>query len=188
MTAPYILVLYDSRHGSVAELAVQIANGCESVGVPAMLRSVSPLDATVSPRHPVVTLDELAHCHGLILGSPVRFGQMTAAMKQFWEQTSHVWLKGQLIDKPAAVFTSSSSLHGGQEACLLGMMVPLLHHGMLLVGQPYDEPALHHTTTGGTPYGPSHVHRGVNDSLSQDEITLCRALGARVAKLSRLVL
>lgn len=187
MTTPYILVLYDSRHGSVAELAVQIANGCESAGMVAKLRCVSPLDPSFSPRHPVVAVDELGQCSGLILGSPVRFGQMTAAMKQFWEQTSSIWLKGQLIDKPAAVFTSSSSLHGGQEACLLGMMVPLLHHGMLLVGQPYDEPALHHTTTGGTPYGPSHVHRGVNDPLSPDEITLCRALGARVAKLCRLV-
>lgn len=184
MTAPYLLVLYHSRHGSVANLAVEIANGCEAAGIEAKLRCVA--DAGQTATHPLVTLDELANCRGLALGSPVRFGQMTAAMKAFWEQSSSLWLKGQLIDKPAAVFTSSSTTHGGQEACLLGAMVPLLHHGMLVVGQPYDEPALHRTTTGGTPYGPTHVdidHAG--SALSQDEITLCRAIGARLARLIR---
>lgn len=185
MSSPYLLVLYDSRHGAVAQLAEQIANGSESAGLTALLRCVGADDQAHQPRHPVVSLTELANCRALALGSPVRFGQMTAAMKAFWEQSSSIWLKGQLIDKPAAVFTSSSSLHGGQEACLLGMMVPLLHHGMLVLGQPYDEPALHHTQSGGTPYGPSHVHRQPDSTLTVDEITLCQALGARLARLTR---
>lgn len=184
MTSPYLLVLYHSRHGSVAKLAIEIANGCEAFGVEARLRCVA--DAGQTTIHPLVTLDDLAQCSGLALGSPVRFGQMTAAMKAFWEQSSSIWLKGQLIDKPAAVFTSSSTMHGGQEACLLGAMVPLLHHGMLIVGQPYDDPALHQTQTGGTPYGPSHVAlQHGNDMLSPHEVTLCRALGARLARLIR---
>lgn len=184
MTSPYLLVLYHSRHGSVAKLAIEIANGCEASGVEARLRCVA--DAGQTPLHPLVTLDDLAQCSGLAMGSPVRFGQMTAAMKAFWEQSSSIWLKGQLIDKPAAVFTSSSTMHGGQEACLLGAMVPLLHHGMLIVGQPYDEPALHQTQTGGTPYGPSHVAlQHGNDMLSPHEVTLCRALGARLARIIR---
>lgn len=184
MTSPYLLVLYHSRHGSVAKLAIEIANGCEAFGVEARLRCVA--DASQATIHPLVTLDDLAQCSGLALGSPVRFGQMTAAMKAFWEQSSSIWLKGQLIDKPAAVFTSSSTMHGGQEACLLGAMVPLLHHGMLIVGQPYDDPALHQTQTGGTPYGPSHVAlQHGNDMLSPHEVTLCRALGSRLARLIR---
>lgn len=184
MTAPYLLVLYHSRHGSVANLAIEIANGCEAAGVEARLRCVADVGQATS--HPLVTLDELAHCSGLAMGSPVRFGQMTAAMKAFWEQSTSIWLKGQLIDKPAAVFTSSSTMHGGQEACLLGAIVPLLHHGMLIVGQPYDEPALHQTQSGGTPYGPTHVALKHGDAtLTNEEITLCRALGARLARLIR---
>lgn len=183
MTQPYLLVLFDSRHGHVAKMARLIADGCEQAGLEARLRMVP--NGNDTPDFPLVSLEDLQHCAGLALGSPVRFGQMTAAMKAFWEQSSGIWLRGQLIDKPGAVFTSSSSLHGGQEACLLGLMVPLLHHGMLIVGQPYDEPVLHTTSTGGTPYGPSAVATSSTVQLHPDEVVLCRALGLRLAQLVR---
>ncbi|HYN78345.1 MAG TPA: NAD(P)H:quinone oxidoreductase, partial [Lamprocystis sp. (in: g-proteobacteria)] len=160
----YILVLYYSRHGATAEMARQIARGVESVsGMEARLRTVpavsavcESVDSTVpAAGAPYVTLDDLGQCAGLALGSPTRFGNMAAAMKFFLDGTSTLWLSGALAGKPAGVFTSTSSLHGGQEATLLTMLVPLLHHGMLLLGLPYAETDLLHTTAGGTPYGPS---------------------------------
>jgi NAD(P)H dehydrogenase (quinone) len=189
---PDILVLYYSRHGAVAEMANQIARGIESVGnVHARVRTVpdvapvTEIAASAVPPEgaPYVTLDDLTECIGLALGSPTRFGNMAAALKYFLDSTSALWLSGHLAGKPAAVFTSSSSAHGGQETTLTSMMLPLLHHGMLIVGVPYTELALMQTRSGGTPYGPSHV--AGQDSklpLTDDEKTLCRALGARLAR------
>ena len=147
------------------------------------IRTVSDLTDTVhEPDYPIVTLDELKNCAGLAMGSPCRFGMMAAPLKSFWEQTSMQWLSGDLIDKPACVFTSSSSLHGGNEATLLSMALPLLHHGMLLMGVPYSEPELHKTESGGTPYGASHVS-GLKSTpeLSEPEKQICLTLGNRLA-------
>lgn len=190
-----ILVLYYSRHGAVAEMARQVARGIDKVdGAQARIRTVPEVstqtetvaDAIPASGPPYVTLDDLKECAGLALGSPTRFGNMAAAMKYFLDSTSPVWLSAALAGKPAAVFTSSSSLHGGQESTLLSMMLPLLHHGMLLVGIPYTEEALTHTTTGGTPYGASHVAGPHSDRpLSDDEKKLCQALGARLATVAR---
>lgn len=186
-----ILVLYYSRHGAVAEMARQVARGIEKVGeAQARIRTVPEVstqteriaDAIPANGPPYVTLDDLKECTGLALGSPTRFGNMAAAMKYFLDSTSPLWLSAALAGKPAAVFTSSSSLHGGQESTLLSMMLPLLHHGMLLVGIPYTEKALTRTVTGGTPYGASHVAGPHSDRpLSGDEKELCQALGARLA-------
>ena len=185
-----ILVLYYSRHGHVREMAAQIARGVMSVpGANPRLRTVppwgAPADAVPDDGAPFVTKDDLRECAALALGSPTRFGNMAAAMKAFWDSTTDLWLSGALIDKPAAVFTSTASLHGGQETTLLTMMMPLLHHGMLIVGLPYSEPALVATTTGGTPYGASHV-AGPNDDrpLSDHERELCVALGKRLASMA----
>ncbi len=185
-----ILVLYYSRHGNVREMAGQIARGVMSVpGASPRLRTVppwgAPEDAVPADGPPFVTKDDLRECAAIALGSPTRFGNMAAAMKAFWDSTTDLWLSGALIDKPAAVFTSTASLHGGQETTLLTMMMPLLHHGMLIVGLPYSEPALVATTTGGTPYGASHV-AGPNDDrpLSEHERELCVALGRRLARLA----
>lgn len=190
-----ILVLYYSRNGSTVKMARQIARGVESVsGVHARLRTVPPVSSeTEKTPHevpadgpPYCTHDDLRQCAGLILGSPTRFGNMAAPLKYFLDSTSALWLSGALTGKPAAVFTSTGSMHGGQETTLLSMMLPLLHHGMLLVGLPYTEPALSATQTGGTPYGASHVS-GVSAQprvLSRDEETLCLALGKRVAELA----
>ena len=187
---PTVLVLYHSRHGSVRALAEKIAIGVAAAGAVAMIRTVAnlttqPQHAEEQLNHPVVTLAELIDADALALGSPVRFGQMSAEMKAFWDQTTAVWLKGQLIDKPAGVFTSSSTQHGGNEATLLGMMLPLLHHGMIIVGQPFDAPELHQTQTGGTPYGPSHV-TGLADNkhLSIHEQQLAIAFGKRLAQIA----
>lgn len=190
-----VLVLYYSRHGATAEMARLIARGVERIdGVESVLRTVPEVSATCeasSPQvpdegAPYVTLDELKHCDALALGSPTRFGNMAAPLKYFLEQTSAQWLSGALVDKPAGVFTSTSSLHGGQEATLLSMMIPLLHHGMLISGLPYSESALLTTTTGGTPYGPSHLAGANSDlPLSDDEKALCQALGKRLANLTR---
>ncbi len=187
---PTVLVLYHSRHGSVRALAEKIAIGVAAAGAVAMIRTVAnlttqPQHAEEQLNHPVVTLAELIDADALALGSPVRFGQMSAEMKAFWDQTTAVWLKGQLIDKPAGVFTSSSTQHGGNEATLLGMMLPLLHHGMIIVGQPFDAPELHQTQTGGTPYGPSHV-TGLADNkhLSIHEQQLAIAFGKRLAHIA----
>lgn len=187
-----ILVLYYSQGGSVKQMAQLIARGIESVpGANARLRTVPKISTTCEATAPTVPdagdpyvePADLTECAGLALGSPTRFGNMAAAMKYFWDGTSNDWLNGTLVDKPAAVFTSSGSMHGGNEATLLSMMMPLMHHGMLLVGLPYTEPALSQTQTGGTPYGASHVAGALDDQpISADEKALCLALGKRLAK------
>ncbi|MGA9852644.1 MAG: NAD(P)H:quinone oxidoreductase [Gammaproteobacteria bacterium] len=189
-----ILILYYSRYGATAEMARQVCRGVESLnGARARLRTV-PAVSTVSEAvedsipesgPPYATHDDLKECAGLILGSPTRFGNMAAPLKYFFDTTGALWLSGVLAGKPAGVFTSTSSLHGGQETTLLSMMLPLLHHGMLIVGVPYTERELMETTSGGTPYGPSH-HAGANGDrkLSDMEKQLCQALGKRVADVA----
>lgn len=187
-----ILVLYYSRYGSTARLAEQIARGVNSVdGCQARLRTVPAVSATTEATAaavpdsgaPYATGRDLQECAGLLLGSPTRFGNMAAALKYFLDGTASEWLSGALAGKPAGVFTSTSSLHGGQESTLLTMAVPLLHHGMLLVGVPYSEAALTETTTGGTPYGASHLARTQTETeLSDSETAVARALGKRVAE------
>ena len=190
----YVLVLYYSRNGSVANLAQQVARGIESSGMEARLRTVPAVSANCEATEPGIpdqgapyaTLDDLAGCQGLALGSPTRFGNMAAPLKYFIDQTSELWMKGTLIGKPAGVFSSTGSLHGGQESTLLSMMTPLLHHGMVLAGVPYSEAALLDTQSGGTPYGPTHVSGSQGDpALTEHEITLARALGKRLALLAR---
>ena len=189
MSNPYILVLYYSRHGHVKMLADQIALGVESAGLEARLRTVPPVSTVCEATEQDIPAegniycseDDLAQCSGLLLGSPTRFGNMAAPLKYFIDGTAGLWMNGSLVDKPAGVFTSTSSLHGGQESTLLSMMLPLLHQGMVCVGVPYAEPALSNSTTGGTPYGASHVEA---QSLSEDEIKICRAQGKRIAQLS----
>lgn len=192
MTDPYILVLYYSRFGATTKLAETIARGIDSIqGIEARLRTVPAVSTTTEiteqavPKTgaPYVTLEDLKNCHGLALGSPTRFGNMAAPMKHFIDNTSGLWMGGDLIGKPAAVFTSTASMHGGQETTLLSMMLPLLHHGMILMGIPYSQPQLSATQTGGTPYGPSHFAGANSDlPLSNDETTLCHALGKRLAQ------
>lgn len=194
MSAPYALVLFYSRHGATAQMAQYIARGIESAGgLEARIRTVPPVSANCEATHPsipdkgapYVSLEDLRHCQGLALGSPTRFGNMAAPLKYFFDQTAELWLSGALVDKPACVFTSTSSMHGGQESTLLSMMLPLLHHGMLVFGIPYTEPALNSTQTGGTPYGLSHVAGLSNDNpLSPDEISLAKSLGKRLAVMS----
>jgi len=189
-----ILILYYSRHGATAAMARQIARGVEEVsGAQARLRTVPAVstvceaveDEIPADGPPYAGHDDLRQCTGLILGSPTRFGNMASAMKYFIDSSSDVWLSGALAGKPAGVFTSTSSLHGGQESTLLSMMLPLLHHGMLISGLPYSETDLMHTTTGGTPYGPSHVAGADNKNpLSEEEKRLCKALGRRVAEVA----
>ena len=192
---PDVLILYDSRHGSVAHMARCVARGVERVaGMQARVRTVPPVSTTceaVDPPIPAAgppyaTLDDLERCAGLALGSPTRFGNMTAAMKHFIDSTSALWLPGKLAGKPAAVFTSSASMHGGQETTLLSMMLPLLHHGMVICGLPYREPELMRTRSGGTPYGASHV-AGPDGArpVDGDEERLCVALGHRLATLAQ---
>lgn len=191
----YVLVLYYSRNGSTFEMAKQIARGVEQVnGMEARLRTVpavSPVTEATAPAIPdtgavYCSEEDLKNCSGLILGSPTRFGNMAAPLKYFLDGTSAQWLNGDLINKPAAVFTSTSTLHGGQESTLLSMMLPLLHQGMVITGIPYSERSLTTTRTGGTPYGASHLaQEGAARTLSADEIALCQALGKRVATLSR---
>lgn len=188
-----ILVLYYSRHGAIASMAQQIALGIEAVsGAEAVIRRVpvvSPVTAQTEPQLAdqgvaYANQEDLKSCRGLIMGSPAYFGNMAAELKYFLDQSSPLWLAGAMIGKPAGVFTSSSSLHGGQESVLLSMMLPLLHHGMLLSGIPYSEPSIHHTRSGGTPYGASHLAAHEGDSLSRDEIDACQALGKRIARLA----
>ncbi|MGJ3256219.1 MAG: NAD(P)H:quinone oxidoreductase [Alcanivorax sp.] len=190
----YVLVLYYSRNGSVANLAQQVARGIEGAGMEARLRTVPAISANCEASEPAIpeqgapyaTLEDLAGCSGLALGSPTRFGNMAAPLKYFVDQTSDLWMKGTLIGKPAGVFSSTSSLHGGQESTLLSMMTPLLHHGMVITGVPYSEQALLDTRSGGTPYGPTHVAGTDSDpSLTDHEISLARALGKRLATLAR---
>jgi NAD(P)H dehydrogenase (quinone) len=186
-----ILVLYYSRSGHVKQMAEQIARGIERIsGAEAVLRTVPSVSSVTEAVEEVIppsghlyaTLDDLRQCDGLILGSPTRFGNMAAPLKYFIDGSSDVWLSGDLIGKPAAVFTSTGSLHGGHESTLLSMMLPLLHHGMVLMGLPYSEQGLMLTQDGGTPYGPSHLAGGQNErALSQTEIELCQALGERMA-------
>jgi len=190
----YVLVLYYSRHGKTAELAQHVVRGIERKGVEARLRTVPPVspdcEATV-PDIPVegplyCTEADLRECSGLVMGSPVRFGNMAAALKYFLDGTSSLWMSGALIGKPAGVFTSGASPHGGQESTLLSMMLPLLHHGMVITGIPYSERALLSTTGGGTPYGASHVAGDTNARVVTDEEKqLARALGERVASLAK---
>lgn len=184
-----VLILYYSRHGSTRALAEAISEGVTAAGADVLLRSVAVEsdagDSAASARELAVDLDDLERCDALALGSPTRFGQMTSHLHRFFEGTSKAWLQGVLTDKPAAVFTSSSSLHGGQESTLLSMALPLLHHGMLLLGIPYSEPAVHNTETGGGPYGASHVSHNQNTQLSAHERQCAKALGQRLADTAR---
>ena len=189
-----VLVLYYSRGGSVARLARQIARGVGEIeGVSARLRTVPPVAAITQTAAPPVPEDgapyveprDLDECAGLVLGSPTRFGNMAAPVKHWLDGLGAQWASGALVGKPAAVFTSTATQHGGQESTLLSMMVPLLHHGCVILGIPYTEPALSHTRGGGTPYGASHVAGAQDDpTLSDDEAALARALGRRVAALT----
>lgn len=189
-----LLVLYYSRHGAVREMAHLVARGIEQAeGAAARVRTVPPVstvcEAVEAPvpatGAPYVELKDLEECIGLALGSPTRFGNMAAPLKYFWDTTGEFWLKGTLAGKPAAVFTSTSSLHGGQETTLTSMMLPLLHHGMLIVGIPYSEPELMLTRDGGTPYGPSHNAGPASDQpITEHEKKLCIALGRRLAEIA----
>lgn len=191
---PYILVLYYSRNGAVKQLAQYIARGIESVtGIEARIRTVPPVSPTTEATDsaipdsgaPYATLEDLRDCVGLALGSPTRFGNMAAPMKYFIDTASGLWLSGQLVNKPAVVFSSTGSLHGGQETTLLSMMLPLFHLGFMLLGIPYTESALNNTQTGGTPYGATH-YAGTTGKLpiSDDEQALCIALGKRLATIA----
>ena len=177
-----IVVLYYSRHGSTRALARHIARGVESIPqCEAILRTVSEIDTDSQAEDPILSIDELKQCDGLAMGSPVWFGNMAAPLKHFWDQTTSVWLAGDLIDKPACLFSSSSSMHGGQETTIQTMMLPLLHHGMMVLGIPYSEPKLHSTQSGGTPYGASSVSAH-GSTLTDDEIELAQGLGKRLAR------
>ena len=189
-----VLILYYSRNGSVAQLARLVARGVEEVpGARARLRSVPPVAAVTAVAQapvpdegaPYATLQDLRDCDALILGSPTRFGNMAAPLKHFLDTTGAEWVSGTLVGKPAAMFTSTSTMHGGQESTLISMMLPLLHHGMLLLGLPFTESAINSTISGGTPYGASHV-AGVDGDrlLTDDERTLARTLGRRVAQIT----
>ena len=194
---PYILVLYYSKYGSTREMAHLIADGVEASGIQVKIRTVPQLspvvhtaEASIPPEGDIYcTLDELANCSGLALGSPTRFGNMASEMKYFWDQTTSLWLSGALHDKPACVFSSSGSMHGGQESTLLTMLPPLFHHGMLLLGLSNAHPALSNTKSGGTPYGATHVSGPRHDqSLTQDEKTLCWEQGKRLGSIAQKLL
>ena len=186
-----VLVLFYSRHGHVQTMAEHIARGIElEAGCHARLRTVRPIGVapdTIPDTGPIyVDKRDLRECAGLALGSPTRFGNMAAPMKAFIDSTSDIWLSGELVDKPATVFTSSGSMHGGQETTLLSMMLPLFHHGMVVLGIPYTEAGLADTTAGGTPYGASHVAGSSGEkSLTQVEKGLCLALGRRLAQMAK---
>lgn len=191
---PYILVLYYSLNGNTAKMANEVARGIEMVeGIEAMVRTVpavsaktETIDAKVpSSGPPYATIDELKNCAGLALGSPTRFGNMSAALKYFLDGTGGLWQSGALINKPAGCFTSTASLHGGQETTILSMQLPLIHQGMIMVGVPYSETELFLTKGGGTPYGPSHMAGSdSNNPVSESEKIICRALGKRIATLA----
>jgi len=190
-----ILIVYDSRLGSVQKMARLIARGVESIeGCRAVIRcvpnvSIEPSEKQIAELGDLyVEQSDLEQCGALIIGSPTRFGNMSASMKYFLDGTSSLWMSGSLSGKPAAVFTSSSSMHGGQESTLLSMLNPLLHHGMLICGLPFTEHSLNKTTTGGTPYGASHVAGASNNNpISDDERTLCIALGKRVSRFAKVL-
>lgn len=189
-----ILILYYSQGGAVRDMAQLIARGVESVpNIKARIRTVPKVSSNCESTEadipttgdPYVELCDLEECIGLAIGSPTRFGNMAAPMKYFLDSTTALWLKGALIGKPAAVFTSTGSMHGGNESTLLTMMLPLMHHGMVMVGLPYSEPELSSTQTGGTPYGASHVAGAMDDKpLSADERKLCMALGKRLGEIA----
>ncbi|WP_461517649.1 NAD(P)H:quinone oxidoreductase [Porticoccus sp.] len=190
----YILILYYSRYGHTRSMAENIAQGVEQGGFEGRLRTVPAVSTTCEATEPDVpaegaiycSKDDLRDCAGLVLGSPTRFGNMAAPLKYFLDGTADLWLNGNLIGKPASVFTSTGSLHGGQETTLVSMMLPLLHHGMVIAGLPYSEQALHTTTSGGTPYGVSHQAGGDGSRpLTAEEITLCIAQGKRMASLAK---
>lgn len=190
---PYVLVLYYSQNGATAAMANQIARGIEKSGdfearvrtVPSVVADNQLTSGQTIPADgaPFATLEDLADCSAMAMGSPAHFGNMAAALKLFIDSTSPVWLQGGMTGKPAAVFTSASSIHGGQETTLITMMLPLLHHGMLIAGLPYSLPALNNTKTGGTPYGPSNYNPGGGE-FSDDEKTLCKAIGERLTYLA----
>jgi NAD(P)H dehydrogenase (quinone) len=190
-----ILVLYYSRYGAVAEMANYVARGVGEIeDMEALVRTVpavSPVTVQAEPPvpptgAPYATLEDLKNCDGLILGSPTRFGNMAASLKHFLDSTGSLWVSGNMIGKPAGVFTSTSSMHGGQETTLISMMLPLIHHGMVIVGVPYSEPELNKTISGGTPYGPSHT-AGIDSKnpITQSEKNLCMAIGKRVAEIAK---
>jgi NAD(P)H dehydrogenase (quinone) len=189
-----LLVLYYSVHGNTEAMARQVARGVDEVPrAAAVLRTVPRVSTTTTERDapvpdrgaPYAEAADLRRCHGLLLGSPTRFGNMAAPLKHFLDGTSGEWASGALVGKPAGVFTSTASLHGGQETTLLSMMLPLLHHGMVLAGLPYTEPGLLSTPSGGTPYGPSHLAGSAGDrAIDEGEAALCRALGRRVARMA----
>ena len=189
---PYVLVLYYSRYGATAQMAQLIGRGVEEIdGIEAKIRTVPAVSTVCEASQDDIPssgalyadYDELKNCSGLALGSPTRYGNMAAALKYYLDGTNDLWMAGDLIDKPAGVFTSTSSLHGGQETTLTSMMLPLFHHGMMLLGIPYSESALIHTREGGTPYGPSHWANTDNKQpVSEHEAQLCKALGNRLAK------
>ncbi len=189
ISEPYVLILYYSRYGATAKMANCLAQGVTLSGMHVKIRQVPSVSNNTEQTQEAIpntgalycTLEDLKNCHGLLLGSPTRFGNMAAPLKYFVDSCSELWLNGDLIGKPAAVFTSSSSMHGGQESTLLSMMLPLMHMGMILMGIPYSEAALHQTRTGGTPYGASHVENKENAMLSDDEKSLCISLGKRLA-------
>lgn len=191
---PYVLILYYSRSGATRAMAERLAAGVESCrGIEARLRTVPPVSPTceaVDPEIPAegaiyAELDDLRHCAGLALGSPTRFGNMAAPLKHFVDTTSELWLSGALVDKPATAFTSTSSLHGGQETTLISMLLPLLHHGMVYAGLPYSETELTETQSGGTPYGASHLAGKRSDRpLDENERQLAYAQGKRLARLA----
>lgn len=195
MSQPYVLVLYYSRHGKVAKMAQLIARGVERVsGMEARIRTVPPVSPNTEASLPTIpesgaiycSEEDLKHCAGLVMGSPTRFGNMAAPLKYFLDGTSPLWLTGALINKPAGVFTSTSSMHGGQESTLLTMALPLIHHGMIFCGIPYTESGLLQTQSGGTPYGASHWAGAKNDNeLSAEETQLCQAQGERIALLAK---
>lgn len=189
----YILVLYYSKYGSTRDMAHLIANGIEATGMNVKIRTVPQLATVVTEAAPSIpaegdiycTLDELANCSGLALGSPTRFGNMASEMKYFWDQTTSLWLSGALHNKPACVFSSSGSMHGGQESTLLSMLPPLFHHGMMIIGLSNDHPALSNTKSGGTPYGATHVSGPRHDrGLTQEEKDLCFAQGKRLGEIA----
>ena len=190
-----ILVLYYSRHGNVGDMAQHVARGIDSVAeCSARIRTVPAVSATIEAAEdkipdsgpPYAVNGDLKECDGLVLGSPTRFGNMAAPLKYFIDGTGDLWVSGALAGKPAAVFTSTSSLHGGQETTLMSMLLPLLHHGMIVIGLPYSEPELTTTRSGGTPYGASHLAGAASDmALTEEEKKLCFALGKRVAETAK---
>ena len=194
MNRPFVLVLYYSVGGSVKALAEQIAMGIEASGIDTRVRTVPSVSTTVESVSSAIpddgdlycSYEDLRDCSGLALGSPTRFGNMAAALKYFIDGSSDLWLSGDLIDKPFGVFTSSASLHGGQETTLMSMAIPLLHHGMVWAGVPYSVAELSQTRTGGTPYGPSHVSGAEGSTeLSSEELTIARAYGKRLGQLAQ---